>query len=151
MLAKNGDLRARIALLKLADPETVQTCLQRMRSEHWSESSDAASELGASGQPELIVTLSEDLQVQEAAVPRSLVSGEEHFKIRPRSVLAAKAIRDIIVNAAEFHESVKGWARQLDSGTDRNFESGRDAIRGWWKENESLLRAGKYQAVRPPR
>ncbi|MEY2550932.1 MAG: hypothetical protein QOG12_1076 [Verrucomicrobiota bacterium] len=150
LLAQNGDLRARLALLKIADPEIVQTCLTEMRSQHWSQSADAASQLGASGQPRLIVLLSEDLLVEESAAPSTFVSGNEHVRIRPRSVLAAKAIRDIILNAPEFSEPLKSWARQLDTGTDRNFERGREAIKSWWKQNERLLRDDKYQGVQAP-
>ncbi|MEY2584387.1 MAG: hypothetical protein QOD80_413 [Verrucomicrobiota bacterium] len=151
MLAKNGDSRARLALLKIADPETVETSLKQMRSHHWAQSGEAAVELGASGQPVLILALSEDLLKQESAAPANFVSGDEHFKVRPRSVLAAKAIRDIIVNAPEFNEALKAWARQLDSGADRNFELGREGIRAWWKQNQGLLRDGKYRAAHPPR
>ncbi len=148
-MAKNGHRKSRTALLRIGDQEMTAACLNELRSKHWSDSPNAARELGSSGNLRLIELLGPDLNAAEEVKPITLVSGEEKFKITPRSVLAMNVIRSLIANSSRFKPEVKAWAIQMERESDVDTRSAREKMRLWWYQNQPLLAAGEYEKVRP--
>lgn len=148
--AKAGNVKSKAALLRISDPEITALCLARLRSNHWSDSIEAAEDLGTSGQLSLIPVLASDLNTDQSTEPAVLHSGEENFRIKPVSVLATIVIRLLIVNSPEFRPEVRAWATQLGGVNDLNRENARASLRSWWKQNESLLRAKQYSQAQVP-
>lgn len=148
-LAGKGDLKARLALLRIGDPDTLAFCIDRLRARHWFDSQQAADLLGMSGRLELIGMLRSDLDVDEPATPEVMQAGEEHFKIPRVSVLAAEVIQSLIRKNDAFPSATRRWADQLDSLSHSDLDRKRESIRAWCKQNEGSLRTNQYNRVQP--
>jgi hypothetical protein len=148
--AEKGDLKARVALLRIGDADTVAYCLDRLRARHWFDSRQAADFLGASGRLELIWLLGADLNIDEPTIPEVRITGEEHFKIPRTSVLAANVIQSLIRNSDSFPREVKRWAIALEELTDESRDKKRETVRVWWKQNERSLQLAQYGNTAPP-
>lgn len=89
-------------------------------------------------QPQFISFLASDLLIDEPSRVRR-VHGD--IVLEPRSVDAAKIMRQIIVRSSGFPASVRAWADQLDY---RNREHIRYAMRKWWAKNSAYVADGQY-------
>lgn len=150
----HGDQRARVMLLNAGDPEALLRIKEQLlREDQPFDRAHAAQTLGLCSEPRLILGLIDYVNRDEAVESRRLSAGEEVMRIKPLSVIASEAIREIIVNAESFNEATRTWARRLSSGSTRADERAkiRAAIRSWWEQNQALLRAARYSEVQPPR
>ena len=146
-------VEARVLLLNLGDPTTVQACLADLRREGSNDQAFALRALSLCSQPQLILALVDDLHRNESAKVKRAAAGEEISRIIPVSVLAARAIKHIILNSPQFRSDVKTWADQMQigAGNSTEVENDRLRMRKWVKRNEALLRGSKYHLVEPER
>jgi hypothetical protein len=145
-----SERRVRVILLELQDPEIVQLCLGEFHEE--STRTDAAGTFALCNEAELILLFIGDLNREEGTKSSNLPAGEEVARITPVSVQATKVIQGIIAHSPQFNQSVKAWAAALPTLGQRvdDRDSARNAVRAWWNQNESLLRAKQYAQVQPP-
>jgi len=95
-------------------------------------------------QPAIIPFLVVDLEKDED-VNLQFVGNE--FFVEPRSVVASRIIRSIILKSVQFPESTKAWATRIDVS---NAQTLRAEKRRWCRQNKAELLAHEFGKALPP-
>lgn len=136
-------MRIDVLLVDLGDEPTIQRHLEAYAQS--GRNGNSTSVLVASKQPGLVLALGPLLFIEES--PEAVVSGETMTV--PRSSGATILTLGLLQRCAEFPEPVKAWAGSLVSSA-----KPRAALRGetrvFWQQNQALLAAKNYGAVRIP-
>ncbi len=139
-------------LLKLGDHEVEQKTLGMFHSENRRYAQRAYFAMLRACAPNLIAQLEPDLNIKEAASERVYpgdpkASGYTAEIGSPPSVMAAMAIKNIVINSGEFPESVMSWAKALPLNEPERL---RADVRHFVAQNRALLNAEQYQMTKPP-
>lgn len=135
----------RALLLRIGDPETVQTCIKDL----YAEVRDTGAAFIDSGNVRLILSLCAPLFEEESARSERFMSNGEASYLRPVSVRAAWAIREMIRSGSAFSPEVVEWATNLRIGV-KDGEAGRQKIREWVTVNKNALETGNFAAAKVP-
>lgn len=95
-------------------------------------------------QASLIPDLVADLERDEDS--KLQLVGHEFF-VEPRSVVAARIIRSVMLKSDEVSESTKAWATRIDAS---NAQALRTEIRRWCRQNRAHILAHEFGKVLPP-
>lgn len=143
-LGPSHDARSTLLLLRIDDPETVRYCIENLIREQ-----SIAGDFVLSRNPRLISALGGPLFKEESAKYGKLVSGHESFAVFPGSVIAARAIQELIKSSASFNPEVTDWASKVRFET-KDGEEGRQKIRDWVTLNKQVLEAEDFAAAKVP-
>jgi hypothetical protein len=138
---------ARLPLLRMRDPEFTAQCISDFRTRGYPTRGNAAQQLKASANPEVIALIADDL-FRDESTATFFVTPE--FRERPISVYAGDIIRAIIADVPEFSPAMKSWAALLSRQPHERRDAVREEMRRWWSDNRSALKAKNYEAVKPP-
>lgn len=148
-LAVRGDDDARTLLVQAGHEETIRQCLADLHNERGIRRR-AARALQGSGRADIIARLGDDLNLNESTKPVSVPHGLEVEKTSAISMYVCDIISGILVASPPFPEPVKRWAENLKVSAKYDRDAIREQMRVWWKENQQLIREGRYEDVKPP-
>jgi hypothetical protein len=132
-----------VPLLNVGDPDVIRDSVSRYHSRSLSYYPDRT--LAKSTNPEIIALIGDDLNRSESTAGE--IRGD--ILIKPLSLSSAVIIRRIIMQSGSFSPAVQSWIKGLSPTiTDDEF---RQRMKVWWNQNKSLLEAGHYAQVQPPR
>jgi hypothetical protein len=137
--------RVRALLLKIDDLETTSLCLAEFQTNQRARGDDIA----LSGNPKLILALAPALFREESPETKKFPDGDEVRRVRPLSVRAAFAIRELILNSTAFSPAVVISAKNAFEIGKINSETLRARVRTWVTQNRPALATGNYSAVTP--
>ena len=109
------------------------------------------------GNPDVIAAMGDDLYLNN--LNQTVREGRDVTPIEGKAGYAWRVVRGIILNAAEFSEDLKGWARltprlprsEYPEQEDKVAREEMNTLREWWRENREAALAGRYTSMKPGR
>ena len=136
------DVAAKMILLRLADPETMQRTVDAFMRKN---DMFAYNDLTWSEQAAIIPYIADGFYLEDEVNAKLHIVGG--IRVVPQAWRATYVAGEILINSQQFSQDVRTWAK-----TDRtkSIQVRRAALRTWWKQNEGFFKAFNYKAVRPP-
>ena len=134
-------------MLNFGDPDVIA---RLMRGFHGQQPIGAWLALERCSQPKIIPLLADDLNRNESSKITYVWIGIDEREGRvPLSVYAGGIMRAIMQNSPRFTPEVKAWVASLEPVRHTRRDEVRQAMRTWWAENAELIKAEKYDLVKP--
>lgn len=146
------DLAAKIILLRLADPDTIERAVTEYHTAYGGRGGfNEADHLEWSAQAAILVRLSSDFFLEDGEADKIRGTGDRiALSVPPLSIFSAFKSLRIITRSDQFSPEMRQWAKNRELQGIAPYVNFRKEMRILWKQNEAAFKAGIYLAVKPP-
>jgi hypothetical protein len=143
-------ISARIVLIRLSDPETIQRVVSEYRALYGKRRSfELAEDLERGANGAAIPYLADDFLRQDEEKAVILNEGGARIRVIPQGAFSGVTTLRIIMGSAQFPPEVRQWAKKRLIEGAYPYRRLQDDVGLWWQQNREAVSSGMYAKTRP--